>query len=558
MSLRDSLSINGRALSETAFVAEDFREWQPLEIECVPQPAVVAAHLAIGDLDLGPPTTLLGDTRWRWRWNPQHAVGHYLASLQLRYADGQTETERFTLRILPRNIDAERYHALLLAIQQDARALVHSLSGGRSAATLQTSAQPPTLVEEYYLLVERHTTQALAVVKALGRAAQSRLVPRSVDVSLWELDRIDPGTVADMAQSPMDDVVDDVLPALQGLLRSPSRTRGGPLPRWSSTKRSEGTHDIVEHRVLKYVLQSLLWRVTYVSSLARREQLRRQKNASLVDSPATAAVDKWLLRCDEATSQLRSAMGLPWLVDVGALGALAGPTELMRREPRYRRLYQLYRDMRTAPFIAFDSPHLWMPIHELPLLYEQWCALRVVKALLPLGIVVAQNLVEPAEGGERVDERRWTLRLQQARPLLVLGLPEDRTLTVWYQRRYQPADSSTTAVGTLDPFVRIPDIAVELSRAGDPPEVIVVDAKYRVAADDGIPQDALDDAYAYRSAIGVAGKRATLGALLLFPGSRRLMTVDRVGALPLLPGESDELGHVLRSFLGCTPMASHG
>jgi hypothetical protein len=67
-----------------------------------------------------------------------------------------------------------------------------------------------------------------------------------------------------------------------------------------------------------------------------------------------------------------------------------------------------------------------------------------------------------------------------------------------------------------------------------------------------VPQDALDDAYAYRSAIGVGGARATLGSFLLFPGSKRFTTNDHVGALPLLPGVTDELLPLLQHLIVST------
>ncbi len=549
MTLLDTLSINGRKLSEATFTADDFREWQPLEIECRPLPEVVDAALTIGDVDLGPPTSVLGDNSWRWRWNPQHAVGHYLAALRLRYADGQTRTERFPLRILPRRIDAERYEAMLSEIQQDARALVYALSGGRMGSRLEPVAPTLTLVEEYYLLVERHVAQALTLVQQLTRSPHSKLVSGQADTQLWELQRIEPAMLADMVRAPLDDVSEDVLPPLQAALRGPDRERGGPLPQSFSTRRSQPTTDLIEHRVLKQVLRVLLSRVVYVRSIAKREQTRRQQNAGLAESRSTAAVERWVAGCDKAAVKLRRALSLPWLQPVDQLGTFTQPTPLMRREPRYRRLYQLYRDLRSTPWLAFDSQLLWLPIHELPLLYEQWCTLRVVKALLPLGLVVEQSMVERADEADSTEERRWTMRLRQERPLLVLALADGAKVTVWYQRRYQPAGQSAAELGTLDPFVRIPDIALEVQRPDCPPKVLVADAKYRVAPDGGIPQDALDDAYAYRSAIGAGGSRATLGALLLFPGTQPLLTRDRVGAIPLLPKVDSALTGLLQSFL---------
>ena len=74
---------------------------------------------------------------------------------------------------------------------------------------------------------------------------------------------------------------------------------------------------------------------------------------------------------------------------------------------------------------------------------------------------------------------------------------------------------------SLDRHTRVPDIALEIRRDGLPPQVLVFDAKYRLDEDGrGVPQDALADAYAYLGAIGCGGQRATLGAVLLYPGER--------------------------------------
>ena len=67
----------------------------------------------------------------------------------------------------------------------------------------------------------------------------------------------------------------------------------------------------------------------------------------------------------------------------------------------------------------------------------------------------------------------------------------------------------------------------------------------------GVPQDALADAYTYFGAIGSAGRRATLGALLLYPGvGAPERYASGVGAIPLLPGRTAALAKQLAEWLG--------
>ena len=551
MTIRDAITINDQSLDQYE-PAGDFYEWQPLTIGCAPQSETIDARLWIGDTDLGQPTTTFADPTWRWRWNPQHAVGRFAARLECAHSDGSTTSASFELRIVPRKLDIERYQALIMAVQRDVSTIVYALSGGREGATLQPHVAPhASLVEEYYTLVERHVAEALALVKQIAPRPHQTLRARPVRAQLAEVDRLDGAALAEAVQGQLDDLPDDVLPSLQTALRAPERARGGPVPRAARTTRSTASHDVVEHRLLKHVLLVLAWRVGFVREMVRREIQRRRRNVQVIDDGGMIAIfERWQKRCAGALRSTRQALALPFLEDVGPLRALTGPSHLMRREPRYRRLYELYRQLRAVPFIALDSPTLWLPIHELPLLYEQWCALHVVKALLPLGTIVSQELVtRPDQTTGRAVGSRWTLRLSQQTPLLTVRCADGTELAAYYQRRYQPQSPSSAKLGALDPFVRIPDLAIERRQTGKPPQVLIFDAKYRVTPDGSVPQDALDDAYAYRGAIGVAGTRTTLGAFLLFPGSRALVTADHVGALPCLPDASGDLPGLLRQLL---------
>jgi len=110
-------------------------------------------------------------------------------------------------------------------------------------------------------------------------------------------------------------------------------------------------------------------------------------------------------------------------------------------------------------------------------------------------------------------------------------------------------------LGSLDRHTRVPDLAIEIREPGAPPQALLLDAKYRLDADGrGVPQDALADAYAYLGAIGWAGRRATLGVLLLYPGTGAPEFYrSGVGALPLLPGRAGKLEIALAEWLSLEP-----
>jgi large subunit ribosomal protein MRP49 len=159
--------------------------------------------------------------------------------------------------------------------------------------------------------------------------------------------------------------------------------------------------------------------------------------------------------------------------------------------------------------------------------------------------------------------------LVEQTPLLVVDW-DGSELTLRYQPHYRPlrnderrtasnedrADSRATSfkLGSLDRHTRVPDLAIEIRRPGARPQVLLLDAKYRIDADGrGVPQDALADAYAYLGAIGCAADRATRGALLLYPstGAPELYP-SSVGAVPLLPGNTGDFAAVLADQLAIT------
>jgi large subunit ribosomal protein MRP49 len=222
----------------------------------------------------------------------------------------------------------------------------------------------------------------------------------------------------------------------------------------------------------------------------------------------------------------------------------------MRRDPRYRKIGELWRMVHGQPFVALRSPAFELPVDDLPALYEQWCLLEVAHCLCSMGDLVEQQLLDVEEhddmGGPRV---AWRIRLLQDRPLLRIRRTSGEQLTLSYQRRFRPQEGHhRRGFGSLDPFLRVPDIVVELSRPGQWPALLVFDAKYRVAADGGIPEEALGDAYTYHAALGYGGHQVCHGVFLLFPGTVGFEQ-GTVGALPLLPRQTASLRTILDRFL---------
>jgi large subunit ribosomal protein MRP49 len=546
-------------------------EHQSVEFACA-APAGAELALLLGgqplDAFLRP-----GEALWRWRWNPGPAVGVHRAALSATWPDGDTKRREWALRVVTRKIDEERYEALLEDIQRVAYGILYTLAGsGAEGAGLQREApwrRGPH--EEYFVLFEERLDSFERAVRRIAARPREYLRGAQARTPLSQAAAVGPDALAWLPRGEFDEAPAGVADELQAALRP----GGGLLPRDIPADRARPTADTYEHRLLKHLLGLLMRRARYLGALAEREATRLAATAGAYAAGGArrARVEQIAAGSADAIHRLRELRGLPFLADVRPLPAFRGPTPLLQRDAAYRELYRMWLALRQPPFVAFDSPLFYMPIADLPRLYEAWCALVVVRALLALGGAVReQRLVEQPRADDEL-ALDFALDLVEQEPLLVVE-QGGCELTLRYQPRYRPlrneerrtmdnqdtehvhrssliAHRSSFKLASLDRHTRVPDLAIELRRPGARPQVLLLDAKYRIDADGrGVPQDALADAYMYLGAIGCAGDRATLGALLLYPGAGAPEVYPSgVGALPLLPGRVGELEAVLAAHL---------
>jgi len=324
------------------------------------------------------------------------------------------------------------------------------------------------------------------------------------------------------------------------------RPEGGFLPRTTVQQRSSVTFDIAEHRLLKHILETLRGRARRCADWAQREVTRL--DAVAPTSSRAARARAIASRCTHCLNRIAALLAAPLFDQVTAFHQAPVATPLMQRDPSYRQVYRMWRALHQRmvidPGASFD-----LAIIDLPLLYERWCALRVVQSLLDLGVDVhSHNLLTTPPG----ETDAWTINLQSDAPLLIAGR-HGWTLTLRYQPRYPPAVNARNGdtFVSLDRHIRIPDLAIEAARPGRPPRVIVLDAKYRLDADGhAVPADALAEAYAYAGAIGAAGAPAVVAALILYPGTGAAERYPGgAGAIPLLPSAADALDAALAAEL---------
>jgi large subunit ribosomal protein MRP49 len=481
-----NLLLEGRPLAE----APPLPEGAAVELAALPAEGAALA-LEVGGLLLEP-YLRPGDPAWRWRWVAPLAAGSYPLCLRAAWPDGRADELRGALTVAPRKLDQERYAQLLDDLQRLGRALVFALSGGATPAALppEVDLSAPTPAEELAGLFGSELERLAGAVERIARRPPDRLRSRNDEVPL--------GRLRDAAR------VVDVRPERDA----------------AELAASAPSYDSYEARLLRRLLD-LLWR----------------RLARLLEGPPLPPA--LASRAAAARERLRALRALPFLAAVPPLTAYSGPTPRIQRDADYRVVYGVWRQLRRRPLVSWDPATLAIPVADLPRLYERWCAAAAALALLGLpGLTLgAQALL--ADGDEPL------LALPEAEPLVTLGGPGDVTLRLRYQARYTPRGAP---LRSLDRHTRVPDLALEVEAPGVPPRVILLDAKYRLDASGGVPEDALADAYSYLGSIGgVGGGRAALAVALLYPGRGRAeIYPSGVAALPLLPGDDG----ALRAWLG--------
>lgn len=214
-------------------------------------------------------------------------------------------------------------------------------------------------------------------------------------------------------------------------------------------------------------------------------------------------------------------------------------TMVLMRRPEYRQALEAFTRFRKALTVQVEEPALEAPLDGLPRLYQRWATLQVVEALLQ----VASRL------NFRVSSH--TLLRQHASGLFVRVLDADSPAVELVDSEtgtrarllVEPSYGSAGALRSLS-FRQVPDVALEVFRAGGPPEVWILDPKYKLASEVGAGEEGtptkvdIDKMHAYRDAVRTAdGAAAVRFAGILYPG-RTVRFTDGLQALRAYPGDS--------------------
>lgn len=286
-------------------------------------------------------------------------------------------------------------------------------------------------------------------------------------------------------------------------------------------QRVRSTVDVYENRLLKALVAEVRGRL-----------LRLLRLGDLKGDGTTGDVKALLDSLSEAERRAT------FLRDVRPPGhALDRVTMVLLREPRYRALLERHREFHRSLWVELDDHRVDAPLQNVPSLYQSWGTLLVIEALLNLGTRLGYRVVE-----QHIVHRRpgalFVSILANGRLAVRLRHPVDGTeVTLIPERTYGRS-------GTLrsTSFTQRPDVAIEIRRPDGSIDVIVLDPKYKLDADElgaGLPlKSDVDKMHAYRDAIrDSAGRHVVRMAATLYPGGTRRYgrEVSALGAHPAHP-----------------------
>ena len=414
---------------------------------------------------------------------------------------------------------------------------------------LGTLENKPTAEEEYIELRRAIAGTAdrlglLQILPVIQRECHHVLVPRSELRDSNQLRRPD-------------------ISKLPGVMSMPGNVLSPDLVFQMFDMTVERSFDTYENRLVKAYVEALRGRLS-------RLQERKEQVPPAVYVEIEALVDEFNLACVRATF-LRQVR-LP-TVFTGRV------TMVLLKNPAYRIIFEDYLALNQQSSVVLEEAALNDPLNQFPFLYELWANLRVMNAMLQVGV----------ESGFRCVSHKWIKRYKRgifiqmtndekaAIELMCPSTGRRAALVPW------TPDHGNEVLEDTPNRERLIALAVLIDSPGKQPEILVFDPEYRVGAKDSgaaaskgesaketsadsasaeiekargciepMKEDVADLTRWVNVAKASESARSMPYAAILYPGPRRQYSAE-VEALPAVPSDGDGLqkavSDVLRRYL---------
>jgi hypothetical protein len=221
---------------------------------------------------------------------------------------------------------------------------------------------------------------------------------------------------------------------------------------------------------------------------------------------------------------------------------LAAPPDrvsmVLLRRPYYRAALEAFLRFQRGQSVRIDDRAMDAPLEQLPYLYQLWCTLGVIQALLAVANERGYRVVSERLIGR--DSAGLFLRpLPDGKPAVTLVHDASGTrVQLIPERTYAPNASGLHSLS----FTQRPDIGIEASRPNAATAIWLFDPKYKLDGEIGagatntspLKVD-IDKMHAYRDAIRDGdGVRAVRYAAILYPGQTCVFPdgIEAISAVP--------------------------
>ena len=204
------------------------------------------------------------------------------------------------------------------------------------------------------------------------------------------------------------------------------------------------------------------------------------------DLPRIEELQRMLSEMHPVETQISHQMRLPFLPPAPILRDVPQSTPLIRHHPAYAHAFRLIQSHFMSYRVQLDDEHLVTRARSLPVLYEWWCLLAVLRFLQ--GELKQLDTAGSGRGTpfRRLrDERERFVVEFEANQAIDFEDPNGRLVRIRYVPRYlSRARAGLAQYGLLGiDEERTPDIAIEVfssvtGRLAVPESIIVIDAKY--------------------------------------------------------------------------------
>jgi len=479
----------------------------------------------------------------KWLWQPEGSAGLY----RLDAYDLDTGVQRRGwLRVLPTTVNYQHYQVMLDEIQAISYHLIFQSTGSAREAVRLSDGRGEASVG----LVEYHKLALLMphferVLNSLRRSPREILVMHAR--------RVPAGTAAQCQIDPPFEDVEEVSPDKR-------------VPRDVTAQFASATLDVYENQLVRHCVRGILSnRIQQVKSQLEHEIAQRDASRLAAEQNAARAkpdkADGWystaareathaqeLRRLHETVETwqrvVRRWAQLPFIQAAGPLRQKPQPSPTLLYERHYRQFYKLFLDLRRD-LRLIDLSGLTSLLHTRQQwqLYEMW-------AVLTLTHQFRQQLLDggyrqtSVDGLYRVTNNGFEIDIDRSQ---VLEFARGQTrVRIAYERLYESYKTVRPAEGVVVSKTNsqlTPDLAIEVYRPSMPPQLMLLDAKYKHDNGHARQEDINKVHTSYVVLLGLAnpagGKPLNVEsrAIVVFPGSIANLPVGAdCGALPLVPG----------------------